>query len=71
MTQATWTPPVIATTKGKTERGVRLTPPALYREISRRYGGGGFDLDAAATRGNALAPYCFTQEQSALDYPWQ
>ena len=71
MTVQAWTPPIVATAEGKTARGVRLTPPALYREIERRFGGGGFNIDAASSAAYALAPHYFSAEHSGLDRPWR
>ena len=71
MTVHAWTPPIVAPTSGKTDRGVRLTPPALYREIERRFGGGGFDIDAASSAAYALAPHYFSAAHSGLDRPWR
>ena len=44
------------------------TPPILYAEASRVFGP--FDLDACASSESALAPVCFTAENSCLDQEW-
>ena len=82
MTARTWTPPIVATKAGKLGRDTRLTPPALYAEIERRYAGGGwpsparerarrFDIDAAATASNARAPLYFSADHCALAHRWR
>ena len=49
------------------------TPPALFRELERRFGRGGFDLDAAADDENHLCARYYTEETDALapDHPWR
>ena len=43
-------------TKGRSNRQGWTTPEKLYREIERRYSGGGFTFDAACTQANAKCP---------------
>ena len=50
---------------------MRLTPPALFRELERRYLRGACNLDAAASAENALAPFWFDLEHSALAHRWR
>ena len=43
------------------------TPSALFRALDRRFG---FELDPAATHGNALCPMYFTQAENGLVKSW-
>ena len=66
-----WTPPLIPRSADQQERGVRLTPPALFRELERRYLRGACNLDAAASAENALAECWFDLEHSAIAHRWR
>ena len=61
-----WQPP---TAPGAGEQNMR-TPPALFRELERRFGRGKFTLDAAASATDALCDLYFTEEQDALKQTW-
>lgn len=43
------------------------TPSRLFRALDRRFG---FELDPAATHGNALCSMYFTQAENGLAEPW-
>ena len=44
------------------------TPSALFRALDRRFG---FELDPAATHGNALCPMFFTEAENGLVKSWK
>ena len=46
------------------------TPLPIVRALAQRFAGGWFDLDAAAERRNAKAPYWYTRKLDALQLPW-
>lgn len=47
------------------------TPMPLFREIERRHGGGGFNLDACAEEWNAKCDRFFTEHDDGLAMPWR
>ena len=46
------------------------TPQWLVDELAEEFAPGGFDLDPAATAGNAKAPRYFRVDQDGLSQPW-
>jgi site-specific DNA-methyltransferase (adenine-specific) len=46
------------------------TPQWLVDQLAGEFAPGGFDLDPAATPGNAKAPRYFTVDQDGLSQPW-
>lgn len=46
------------------------TPMSLFRELEKRFGRGGFTLDAAASADNTLCGRYFDEAANALQRPW-
>lgn len=49
----------------------RETPEWLVEECAKRWAGGAFDLDVAASVENAKAPHFYTAEMDGLVQPWR